>query len=381
MKQNATILAGILLLLMAQMTFHSAAEPVASVTINKMNVSTELYENTSVKVTITAEIVVSEEFNGSIGSLMFPILPIGIVMENPYKGIDNLRPLSGDISVSKIKTESYADVILVRFEKGLGPGDVRNFTFTFMFKPNTILVKLKDNTYRLVYRFYMPNATVEYNRSAMRILLPYGAAITKIGAFGAVEMDPLSERLTALWKPFPPPRGNAWDFSIVFRVMGEAPPPKGEETVTITNTTPSNGVERGLSLTELLMAILGSNIITGGVAFMLYRRASRRPRIEGWSGSPPEEIVLDDEVVDKYRELVERLDRDERSILKILLDNEGKIEQKDLPELTGFSKSKVSRILKRLDSAGIVRRTSVGKTKVVEINPVLMEIFKEYGEL
>ncbi len=381
MKQNATILAGILLLIIAQLSFHSVGGPVAGVTINKMNVSTELYENTSVKVTITAEIVVSEEYNGSVNSLMFPILPVGIVMENPYKGIENLRPLSGDISVSKIETESYADVILVRFGKEMGPGDVRNITFSFMFKPNTILVRLKDNTYRLVYRFYMPNATVEYNRSTMRILLPYGAAITKIGTSGAVEMDPLSERLTALWKPFPLPRGNAWDFSIVFRVEGEALPPKSEETtIVVTNTTPLNGVEGGLPLTELLLVILGSNVITGGIAFMLYRRASRRPRVEGWSGSSPEEIVLDDETVEQYRELVERLDRDERSILDIILERGGKIEQKDLPELTGFSKSKVSRILKRLDSAGVVRRTSVGKTKIVEINPVLMEIFKEYGE-
>ncbi|MDK2372484.1 MAG: MarR family transcriptional regulator [Candidatus Korarchaeota archaeon] len=381
MKQNATILAGILLLVMAQLSFHSIGGPVAGVTINEMNVSTELYENTSVKVTITAEIVVSEEYNSSVNSLMFPILPVGIVMENPYKGIENLRPLSGDISVSKIETKSYADVILVKFGKEMRPGDVRNITFSFMFKPNTILVRLKDNTYRLVYRFYMPNATVEYNRSTMRILLPYGAAITKIGTSGAVEMDPLSERLTAFWKPFPLPRGNAWDFSIVFRVEGETLPPKSEETMVITNTTPSNGGERGLPLTELLLAILGSNVITGGIAFMLYKRASRGPRVEGWSGSSPEEIVLDDETEEQYRELMERLDRDERSILDIILEKGGKIEQKDLPELTGFSKSKVSRILKRLDSAGVVRRTSVGKTKIVEINPVLIEMFRKYGEL
>ncbi len=381
MKQNATILTGILLLIMAQLSFHSAGGPVAGVTINKMNVSTELYENTSVKVTITAEIVVDEEYNGSVNSLMFPVLPVGIVIENPYKGIENLRPLSGDISVSKIETKSYADVILVKFGKEMRPGDVRNITFSFMFKPNTILVRVKDNTYRLVYRFYMPNATVEYNRSTMRILLPYGAAITKIGTSGAVEMDPLSERLTALWKPFPLPRGNAWDFSIVFRVEGETLPPKSEETIVITNTTPSNGVDRGLPLTELLLAILGSNAITGGAAFMLYKRASRKPKLEGWSGSSPEEIVLDDETLEQYKELVERLDRDERSILDIILEKGGKIEQKDLPELTGFSKSKVSRILKRLDSAGVVRRTSVGKTKIVEINPILVEMFKEYGEL
>ncbi|MDK2383243.1 MAG: MarR family transcriptional regulator [Candidatus Korarchaeota archaeon] len=381
MKQNATILTGILLLIMAQLSFHSAGGPVAGVTINKMNVSTELYENTSVKVTITAEIVVDEEYNGSVNSLMFPVLPVGIVIENPYKGIENLRPLSGDISVSKIETKSYADVILVKFGKEMRPGDVRNITFSFMFKPNTILVRVKDNTYRLVYRFYMPNATVEYNRSTMRILLPYGAAITKMGTSGAVEMDPLSERLTALWKPFPLPRGNAWDFSIVFRVEGETLPPKSEETIVITNTTPSNGVDRGLPLTELLLAILGSNAITGGAAFMLYKRASRKPKLEGWSGSSPEEIVLDDETLEQYKELVERLDRDERSILDIILEKGGKIEQKDLPELTGFSKSKVSRILKRLDSAGVVRRTSVGKTKIVEINPILVEMFKEYGEL
>ncbi len=376
MKRNATILAGLLVLLGAQLVFNSAAGPPPSVIINRMNVYTELYENTSAKVTITAEIVANDGLNSSVYSLLFPILPVGIVMESPYKGIVDLRSLSEGISVSKIKTESYADVVLVKFNEGLKPGDIINITFSFTFKPNTILVRFRDNTYRLVYRFYMPNATVEYNRSTMRILLPYGAAVTKIGAYGAVEMDPLSERLTALWKPFPPPRGNGWDFSIVFRVMGEAPPQGSKETTAYTSVAPPKG-EGGPPLMDILLIVVLSNLITGGTALLLYRRASRRPKIGGWSDSQEEEVELDDEMIEQYRDIVEKLDKDERGIVEILLERNGRIEQKDLPELTGFSKSKVSRILKRLDSIGVVKRTSVGKTKVVELNPVIREIFSE----
>lgn len=389
MKRNATILLGIFVLLTIQIGIHSSAEPMAEVVIDKMFVDAITYENTSVKVTVSAEVVVGKHMNRSVNSLVFPMIATGIVEDKPYKGIEEVRSLTEGVSTSIIKTQGYAYSILVSFKDRLNPGDVKNFTFSFVFKPKTILVEVADSMYRLVYRFYMPNATVEYNRSVMRIRLPSGAAVTKIENFGAVEMeemDPLSASLVAVWNPFPKPLGYGWDFAVEFRRTESA---IGGGTSSQTNNTAPNAVssspKEGLSLMEVFMLVLLSNFIVGATALVFYRRASRIPKVKSWpdeSRSQDQgEVILDEGTIQMYREQLEKLDKDERGIVDLLVEKNGKIEQKELPELTGFSKSKVSRILKRLDYLGIVRRTSVGKTKVVEINPVIIKIFREYGEV
>ncbi len=382
MKRNATMLTIIMLLPMILCSFASiievSGEPSNGAFINRMNVNTELFENSSVKVTIIAEIVVSDKYNGTIGSITFPIVPIGIAMENPKKGIQSYRPLLGNITVKKIKTESFSDVLLVTFPKRLRPGNVKNISFTFTLKPSTALVRLSDSRYRFAYRMYVPNITVYYNTSTMRAILPYGAGITKVGSNGIVEMDSLSGRLTAVWRTFGPPRGAGWDFILEFKILSEAP-----ITTPIRNITPvtSTTVKKGenFPFLEIAIIIIVSNIMTGSTILVLYRRTTKRKAVlKGWT-SEDDGFVLDlgEEDISKYRDLIEKLDRDERSIVDILMSKDGKIEQKELPELTGFSKSKVSRVLKRLDSLGAVRRTSLGKTKMIELNPILRELLKE----
>ncbi len=351
-------------------------EPSNGAFINRMNVNTELFENSSVKITIIAEIVVSDKYNGTIGSIAFPIVPIGIAMENPKKGVQDYRPLLGNITVKKIKTESFNDVLLITFPKRLRPGNIKNISFTFTLKPSTALVRLSDSRYRFAYRMYMPNITVYYNTSTMRAILPYGAGITKVGSNGIVEMDSLSGRLTAVWRTFGPPRGAGWDFILEFKILSEAPITTPIKNVTpVTSTTVKK--EESFPFLEIAIIIIVSNIITGSTILFLYRKVNKkRAVLKGWT-SGDEEFVLDEEDISKYRDLIEKLDRDERSIVDILMSKNGKIEQKELPELTGFSKSKVSRVLKRLDSLGAIRRTSLGKTKMIELNPVLKELLEE----
>ncbi len=381
MKRNATMLAITLLLIMAPsllaQVIKASAEPSKSAFINRMNVNAELFENSSVKVTIIAEIIVPDEYNGTINSIAFPVVPIGIAMENPKKGVQSYKALLGNITVKKIKTESFSDVLLVKFLKGLKPGNVTNISFTFTLKPSTALVRLSDSRYRFAYRMYMPNITVYYNTSTMRTVLPYGAGITKVGSNGIVEMDSLSDRLTAVWKTFGPPRGAGWDFILEFKILNEVP------ITTTSQATPSANItvtkKENFPILDIMLLIIISNAITGASALALYRRAIKRKVVIGRWVDDEKEVILSEEDLAKYRDLLEKLDRDERDIVNILMDRNGKMEQKELPELTGFSKSKVSRILKRLDSLGVVKRTSIGKTKMIELNPALKEILSEEG--
>lgn len=53
-------------------------------------------------------------------------------------------------------------------------------------------------------------------------------------------------------------------------------------------------------------------------------------------------------------------DADERRVYDLVLEDE--VLQKDLPEATGFSKAKVSRVLDRLERKGLIVRVSHGMT-------------------
>lgn len=62
------------------------------------------------------------------------------------------------------------------------------------------------------------------------------------------------------------------------------------------------------------------------------------------------------------------LDEDERILYKLVASDDD-IYQKDLPELTGFSKAKVSRLLDKLERKDLVQRLSHGMTNRVVLAP------------
>ena len=74
--------------------------------------------------------------------------------------------------------------------------------------------------------------------------------------------------------------------------------------------------------------------------------------------------VLD---VERIKTKLAALDEDEERTLRIICSNNGRIKQKDLPELTGFSKAKVSRVLNSLSEKGFVSRIQQGRTYVLKV--------------
>lgn len=368
MKRIARIILCTSVMLITLGTLDVHADPIEGGIITRMGVVAELFENSSVRVTVTAELKIPENATGSLKAVMFPVIPIGISAENPAKSISDPKPLSREVYVQKISTQSFSDAIVVGFKDTLKPGQTRNMSFSFMLTPTTALAKF-DGSYRFAYRFYKPNVTLEYNNSVMEVILPRGAGVTKIGQEGTLGMDPLSERLTAIWFPFPRPRGGGWDFILEFRIIDQ---PAGQY---IRAEVP---LQQTFSTPTILLLLI-SNTITAGTT-LLATTTLRRMRYGRGPLIPSDGGELDEETVSRIGEALEKLDIDERSVLEIIYRNNGKIEQKNLPELTGFSKSKVSRVLKRLDSMRFVRRISQGKTKIVELNPAVFRVMGESAD-
>ena len=59
------------------------------------------------------------------------------------------------------------------------------------------------------------------------------------------------------------------------------------------------------------------------------------------------------------------LPREERIVVKILLDNNNSIEQNKLVVLSGFSKVQISRILQKLKERDVVEKKNMGNTNLV----------------
>lgn len=64
---------------------------------------------------------------------------------------------------------------------------------------------------------------------------------------------------------------------------------------------------------------------------------------------------------------IEVLTEKERIVVKAILEKGGKVKQEDLPELTGYSRPTVSRIVQELEKKQLVTREKVGKTFIVKL--------------
>lgn len=59
------------------------------------------------------------------------------------------------------------------------------------------------------------------------------------------------------------------------------------------------------------------------------------------------------------------LPKEERTVVKILLDNNGSIEQNKLVVLSGFTKVQISRIVQKLVARDVVEKRNLGNTNLV----------------
>nr|WP_048058384.1 cell wall-binding repeat-containing protein [Pyrococcus yayanosii] len=64
---------------------------------------------------------------------------------------------------------------------------------------------------------------------------------------------------------------------------------------------------------------------------------------------------------------LEILSEKEIAVIRAIVENGGTIKQEDLPELVGYSRPTVSRIIQELERKGLVEREKVGKTFIVRL--------------
>ncbi len=87
--------------------------------------------------------------------------------------------------------------------------------------------------------------------------------------------------------------------------------------------------------------------------------------------------LLIDRIVRRYRTkkdlesalkpIVQALGRDEALLLRVLIQKK-ELRQSELCKLTGLSRVKVTRLLKKLEGKGVIERRRIGKIKIVRLS-------------
>jgi len=118
---------------------------------------------------------------------------------------------------------------------------------------------------------------------------------------------------------------------------------EGEETVL-------SQIMKNYSFYDVLLLVVSSLVAGMSVVYLMFFDNIQKPTGE----------MLLEGRLSKYEGLIPTLKDDEQKIFQAVIDAQGIIAQSELPEITGVSKSNVSRALDLLESRGLVERKRRG---------------------
>ena len=66
--------------------------------------------------------------------------------------------------------------------------------------------------------------------------------------------------------------------------------------------------------------------------------------------------------------LLATLDKDEKQVVELLLENQGAVPQYELARLSGLNKLQTHRLILKMEKKGIIKKTRLGKINKIELN-------------
>lgn len=123
---------------------------------------------------------------------------------------------------------------------------------------------------------------------------------------------------------------------------------EGEETVL-------SQLVKSYTFLDVILLIVASLVAGMSVIYLLLFDNLQRP---------VGEILLEDRL-SRFEQILPTLKADEQKVFQAIIDAKGIIPQSELPEITGVSKSNVSRALDLLESRGLVERKRRGMSNTI----------------
>ena len=112
------------------------------------------------------------------------------------------------------------------------------------------------------------------------------------------------------------------------------------------------------TFTDVIILVVASIILAVSGMYLLFFDSIEKP---------VGELVLE-ERKKRWEQIIKTLKEDQQKIYKAIIESDGIVEQSELPEKTGISKSNVSRALDLLESRGLIekRRRGMGNTVLLK---------------
>jgi|GEM_PF-4359716 len=283
----------------------------------------DVFENDTALVIITLKPM--DELNLSGYTFIMPVIPV-----STPRSLWDAMIVSGEADLTVVNDTDFKSIFLVRvysIEKELKIS-YKSDAYIYRFRKT---ISVYDDRY-FSYVFYTPNLTA--CKVSIEVYLPKNSDL--------MEVHPT----LPIYQP--EPTTNMIDIWTGRRVLG------WEDVVTKTFRCALT-YRLGIGGLAPIIVIASVVVVASAISIIGYFIVKRmlKPKIPGISPG--------------MEEGKPELNRDEEITLKVIARN-GSVAQKDLPDLTGFSKAKVSRIVNRLVNLGLLSKSEHGRTYIIKLS-------------
>ena len=346
--------------------------------IERFDIEAYVERNDSCFITIMFTLVVPPEYGGEVSAVEIPLLERQDIP--PREGDITNWTTGQNIRLKWAESMYLSHIMVISFNEPVPPGGKVEVRISLSASKGVFVHEVPYNPEGRVfyYRFYQPNVSLALEKSLLRVYLPPNSILRQFPRYRQL-FNPMpfqiSDEITL---------GRAsiiWDLSTP-EVM------ESERTVfyctysleEATGSLGANTSQPGPFIPKIsFIALIASNVVSGLLAFtvswFLFKRKIVGSRPTTISSIDLAKQTLDEKDLKKIEGIINQLTYEELEILKLLAKNGGSMKQREIPSNVGFSKSKTSRMLKRMENMGLITRTSVGRTKQVNLSPAFMAYF------
>ncbi len=347
--------------------------------IERFDIEAFLERNDSCFITIMFTLVVPSGYDAEVRAVSLPLLERQDIP--PREG--NITYWEADHGIHLAWTQSMylSHIMIISFDEPISPGEKRDVRISLSASKGVFVLGVLNNPKGRVfyYRFYQPNVTLSLEDSVLRVYLPPNSNLRQFyryrGLFTPMPLQISDEitlgRTSVIWDLATSDvmTSERTVFSCTY-ILEEIIEQQQE-----TNTSSTGPV----ATQTPLFLIFASNILSALTAFIiswiLFRQGTLKTKLPTVSDIDLAKQTLDEKDLKKIEGIIGQLSSEEIEILRLLARNGGSMKQREIPLNVGFSKSKISRMLKRLENMGLVTRNLVGRTKQVNLSPAFLAYF------
>ncbi len=349
--------------------------------IERFDIEAYLERNDSCFVTLRFTLVVPEAYDKQVSAIKLPLLERQDIP--PREGDITFWETSPGIRLNWTESMYLSHIMIISFEEPVSPGEKTDVGISLSASGGVFVLTVPYNPNGRVfyYRFYQPNVSLALENSVLKVYLPPNSILRQFERYRDL-ISPISNLLQIGDEITLGRVSVTWDLATSEVMTSERTvftcTYSLEERVISSGGTNTSHPRPAGTQTSLVL-IFASNAVSVLSAFiiawLLFRQRGLKVRPPTISSIDLAKQTLNEKDLKKIERIIGQLSSEEIEVLRLLAKNGGSMRQREIPLNVGFSKSKISRMLKRLENMGLITRNLVGRTKQVNLSPAFLAYF------